>query len=239
MASSDSRRIGVALTAGGVALLILGVLLLFDRALLALGNVRLALLSFCGTLERSSEPRAICLLVVCYFPCRCSSSRALFCALAQWAQRVSSPSVETPACAPLSLCILSGNIFLSSNVPKWILPTHTQGSVCFFLGFAVVLIGYAIVGMLIESYGFFALFRRAVPCLHLSILLSPAQRNLHIMCSNFLPTAVSVLQNVPGVGAILKASPIKQVRSFTFVVSTQPVMLAQPSLPSFCHKCCR
>ena len=57
MASSDSRRIGVALTAGGVALLILGVLLLFDRALLALGNVRLALSSFCGTLERSSEPR--------------------------------------------------------------------------------------------------------------------------------------------------------------------------------------
>jgi hypothetical protein len=138
-----------------------------------------------------------------------------------------------------SLSAYCPEISFSSNVPKWILPTHTQGSVCFFLGFAVVLIGYAIVGMLIESYGFFALFRRAVPCLHLSILLSPAQRNLHIMCSNFLPTAVSVLQNVPGVGAILKASPIKQVRSFTFVVSTQPVMLAQPSLSSFCHKCCR
>jgi hypothetical protein len=238
MASSDSRRIGVALTAGGVALLILGVLLLFDRALLALGNVRLALPSFCGTLERSSEPRvsvfsSYAIFLVDALPRgRCSvrwpNGRNAF--LRQASKRPR---------ALLSLCILSGNIFLSSNVPKWILPTHAQGSVCFFLGFAVVLIGYAIVGMLIESYGFFALFRRAVPCLHLSILLSPAQRNLHIMCSNFLPTAVSVLQNVPGVGAILKASPIKQVRSFTFVVSTQPVMLAQPSLSSFCHKCCR
>ena len=41
----DNRKIGIALTTGGVLFTVLGVLMFFDRGLLAMGNVRAE--SFC------------------------------------------------------------------------------------------------------------------------------------------------------------------------------------------------
>jgi len=63
-----------------------------------------------------------------------------------------------------------------------------QGSACFLLGFLLVVWGWAIIGFVVETYGFFLLF------------------------SGFFPTVLSFLRGVPLLGRILDAPALKRVR---------------------------
>jgi len=54
-----------------------------------------------------------------------------------------------------------------------------KSSGCFFAGIIIVLIGYPLIGMLVELYGFFLLF------------------------SGFFPVIISTMRKLPGIGMIL------------------------------------
>ena len=66
-------------------------------------------------------------------------------------------------------------------------PERLRGSVCFFGGIVVVLLGWPIIGMVIEIYGFIALF------------------------GGFFPMAINVLRVMPGIGAILALPGISNI----------------------------
>jgi hypothetical protein len=115
---TDTQKIGIGLVGFGGFFLFLGVVLLFDKGLLAIGNILfLAGIAFIVGLDRT------------------------------W------------------------RFFFQANKIKM--------SVFFFGGIFVVLLGWPIVGMILELYGFFQLFR------------------------GFFPFVVEFLRRVPGLGMIL------------------------------------
>ena len=63
-----------------------------------------------------------------------------------------------------------------------------QGTICFMAGVALVVWGWAIVGMLVETYGFWLLF------------------------AGFVPTALSFLRRIPVFGRVLDLPLFKKVR---------------------------
>jgi hypothetical protein len=67
-----------------------------------------------------------------------------------------------------------------STITFFLNPRNYKGSILFGTGFVLVLIGWAVVGMVIETYGFFLLF------------------------SGFLPTVVVFLYRVPVLGRLLQ-----------------------------------
>lgn len=67
-----------------------------------------------------------------------------------------------------------------------------KGSIAFFGGIFVVLLGFPIIGMIIESYGFFALF------------------------SGFFPVAISFLSRVPILGSLINTPFMQKVSTATF-----------------------
>ncbi|KAH8939741.1 hypothetical protein BDL97_15G052000 [Sphagnum fallax] len=71
-------------------------------------------------------------------------------------------------------------IGMKSTVSFFLNPHNYKGSILFGAGFVLVLIGWAVVGMVIETYGFFLLF------------------------SGFLPTVVVFLYRVPVLGRLLQ-----------------------------------
>ncbi|CAO1419474.1 unnamed protein product [Diamesa serratosioi] len=99
---SDIQKIGVGLAGFGVAFLFLGILLIFDRGLLAIGNI----------------------LFICGLACIIGLAR-------------------------------TKNFFFQKHKAK--------GSVAFFGGIIIVLIGYPLIGMVVESYGFISLFAGFIP----------------------------------------------------------------------------
>jgi hypothetical protein len=66
-------------------------------------------------------------------------------------------------------------------------PLLLQGSACFLFGFVLVVWGWAIIGFVVETYGFFLLFR------------------------GFFPTVLSFLRSVPFLGRLLDAPALKTV----------------------------
>mmetsp|Transcript_4683 Transcript_4683/g.13450 ORF Transcript_4683/g.13450 Transcript_4683/m.13450 type:complete len:140 (-) Transcript_4683:528-947(-) len=62
-----------------------------------------------------------------------------------------------------------------------------RGSACFLVGFLMVVWGWAIVGSLVEGYGFFLLF------------------------AGFFPTVLGFLRSVPYLGRVLDAPSLKRV----------------------------
>ncbi|PIK45702.1 Vesicle transport protein GOT1B [Apostichopus japonicus] len=115
---TDTQKIGIGLAAFGGFFLFLGVVLLFDRGLLAIGNILfISGLAFVIGLERTFR------------------------------------------------------FFFQAHKIK--------ATVFFFGGIIVVLVGWPMVGMLVETYGFFLLFR------------------------GFFPVAINFLRRVPVIGTIL------------------------------------
>ncbi|KAL7644964.1 UNVERIFIED_CONTAM: hypothetical protein RMT77_004781 [Armadillidium vulgare] len=115
---TDTQKIGVGFAAFGVAFLFLGVLLLFDKGLLAIGNILfLAGLALVVGLERTFR------------------------------------------------------FFFQKH--------KLRGSLAFFGGIFIVLIGWPILGMCVEIYGFVVLF------------------------SGFFPVAINFLRRTPVIGLVL------------------------------------
>jgi Got1/Sft2-like family len=123
---SDARKIGIGLTAFGLAFTVLGVVLLFDKGLLAMGNV-------------------------------------LFLS---------------------GVCLIIG---LQRSVRFFFQRKKARGSIFFFVGMALVLVGFPVVGVLLEGFGFINLF------------------------GDFFPVAVSFMRRMPVVGNMLSAPPIKRL----------------------------
>ena len=123
MQITDIQKIGVGLAGFGVAFLFLGVLFLFDKGLLAIGNILfLSGLACVIGLERTF--------------------RFFF----QWHK--------------------------------------AKGSGAFFGGILIVLLGWPLIGMCVELYGFIVLF------------------------SGFFPVAINFLRRIPVIGTVLSMPPI-------------------------------
>lgn len=119
-------EIGVGLVAFGVSFLFLGMLLLFDKGLLAIGNVRVALayvfciVEQCALLHRPKLIVSIQILFISGLACVIGPKRTL-------------------------------SFFFQRHKIK--------ATASFLGGIIVVLMGWPIVGMIIETYGFVLLFR--------------------------------------------------------------------------------
>ncbi|GLV32186.1 uncharacterized protein CBL_11857 [Carabus blaptoides fortunei] len=115
---NDIQKIGVGLAGFGIAFLFLGVLLLFDKGLLAIGNI----------------------LFIAGLACVIGLERTF-------------------------------RFFFQKHKAK--------ASIAFFGGIIIVLLGWPLIGMLVETYGFVLLF------------------------SGFFPVAINFLRRVPILGTIL------------------------------------
>uniref|UniRef100_A0A061S822 Vesicle transport protein got1b n=2 Tax=Tetraselmis sp. GSL018 TaxID=582737 RepID=A0A061S822_9CHLO len=120
----DRRKIGIGLTGFGVLFTLLGMMLLFDKGLIAMGNV-------------------------------------------------------------LFLAGVALTIGPSATMRFFMRRKNHKGSVFFLGGMAVVIYGWPIIGMLVETYGFIVLF------------------------SGFFPTVLMFLKRIPFAGKILDAPVIK------------------------------
>lgn len=123
---NDRKKIGIGLTGFGVFFTFLGVIFLFDKGLLAMGNI-------------------------------------------------------------LFLSGLGLTIGLKSTMQFFMKPQNFKGTFSFGIGFFFVVIGWPILGMILEAYGFIILF------------------------SGFLPTLVVFLQRIPFLGWVLQ---LPFIRSF-------------------------
>ncbi|XP_065350777.1 vesicle transport protein GOT1B isoform X1 [Cloeon dipterum] len=123
---TDLQKIGVGLVGFGTAFLFLGILLLFDKGLLAIGNI----------------------LFICGLACVIGLERTF-------------------------------RFFFQKH--------KARGTVAFFGGITVVLLGWPLIGMLVETYGFFLLFR------------------------GFFPAAINFMRRVPVLGTVLNMPGIRSV----------------------------
>ncbi|KAK4440443.1 Vesicle transport protein GOT1 [Sesamum alatum] len=116
---NDRKKIGLGLTGFGVFFSFLGIIFLFDKGLIAIGNI-------------------------------------------------------------LFLSGVTLTIGLKSSMQFFMKPSNFKGTVSFGLGFILVIIGWPIIGMIIEAYGFVVLF------------------------SGFWPTLAVFLQKIPVLGWLLQ-----------------------------------
>lgn len=123
---SDARKIGIGLTAFGLAFTALGVMLLFDKGLLAMGNI-------------------------------------LFLS---------------------GVCLIIGP---QRSVRFFFQRKKAKGSAFFFVGMALVLLGFPVIGVAAEAFGFINLF------------------------GDFFPVAISFMRRTPVIGNMMSAPPIKRL----------------------------
>lgn len=130
---SKCSEIGIGLTGFGVFFLFFGMILFFDKALLAIGNVSWWVMSlWCQTFSQCWQPevKIIFMLCLCVFI--------------------------------LQILFVSGLSFVIGleRTFRFFFQRHKVKATSFFLGGVfVVLIGWPIIGVVLEIYGFFLLFR--------------------------------------------------------------------------------
>lgn len=137
-------EIGVGLAGFGVTFLFLGVLLIFDRGLLAIGNVSCVI----NVIDQISNKLSLQILFISGLTCIIGFKRTC-------------------------------NFFFQRHKVK--------ATVAFFAGIAVVLLGYPLVGMIVETYGFILLF------------------------GGFLPATIEFLRRVPVIGNVLNLPIISSI----------------------------
>lgn len=128
----DNRKIGIGLSTAGVLFTILGVLLFFDRALLAMGNVRA---NYIIHHPSGTTPRA-----------RAHSPRLT--------------RACHGACVP-QLLFLAGVLLIIGPAKTYrffFQVRKAKGTACFLGGICIVLYGWPVVGMCVEGWGFINLF---------------------------------------------------------------------------------
>lgn len=180
-------------------------ILFFDKALLALGNVRL---SFESKRDPSSAPN-FWLQIFCFAFDSLLFGQLLFL---------------------LGITLLIGakkTIVFFSRRSKW------RGTACFLGGISMVLFGWPVFGMLIEIFGIFNLFgsdKRSQnnvtdECVRATEKLMHNNQNcfvstsLTLVCvmfliglSNFFPIVLSIFRNLPVIGPVLNLPIIQKVR---------------------------
>lgn len=162
----DNRKIGIGLSSAGLLFTVLGVVMFFDRALLAMGNVR-ALLFF------SNQPASHCRKKIT--PCVSHCSQLLF---------------------------LSGVMLIIGPMKTYrffFQMRKAKGTACFLGGIALVLYGYAMIGIIVEGWGFLNLF------------------------GDFFPTALGFLRNMPVIGNVLSLPVVRSITDRLITKSRLPV----------------
>mmetsp|Transcript_8070 Transcript_8070/g.24217 ORF Transcript_8070/g.24217 Transcript_8070/m.24217 type:complete len:197 (+) Transcript_8070:31-621(+) len=183
----DYRKIGLGLTCAGVLFLVLGVMLFFDKGLLAMGNIL-----FLAGVSLIIGPRGVFRFFFQKRKVGAASAR-----LGHTGRCDAPTSPPHNACDGLigSLSASSHNALCTvslfgvrltlgalSAVPQ------VRGTSCFLGGIFLVLVGWPVFGMAIELFGFLNLF------------------------GDFFPVVLGFLRNLPIVGNVLALPP---VRAFT------------------------
>ena len=149
-------------------------MMFFDKGLLAMGNVRGERGRGGGGGGRKRHPVALHPQNRCH-PRRCPAAVH---------------STFPPFSPPSQILFLSGvalTIGPSATLRFFTRRKNLRGSAMFSAGLFLVVVGWAVVGMAIEAYGFWLLF------------------------AGFFPTALAFLRRVPGLGALLDLPVVKHV----------------------------
>jgi len=161
--STYETEIGLGLTGFGILFSFLGIIFFFDKGLLAMGNVSFLLpcslfSSFLVYIYKCG-PFYICSIL---FLCVCVTCQILFISgvmltiglksTMQFFTKPKNYKVQLSLHIYLHLmsCIFC---FTRKCIVFW------QGTISFGAGFFLVLIGWAVIGMILETYGFLVLFR--------------------------------------------------------------------------------
>lgn len=106
------------------------------------------------------------------------------------------------------LCLIIG---LERTIKFFFGPQKLKGSIFFFGGVCIVLIGWPLVGMLVETYGFIYLFGY-IFMFKIIILRGIIFKIFNFsLKSGFLPVVVNFLRRIPFIGTLLSLPGIKQV----------------------------
>ena len=91
-----------------------------------------------------------------------------------------------------------------------------KGSGCFFSGIIIVFLGWPIIGMLLELYGFILLFGYLFVT-HISVLKNRFTKETNfIFDRGFLPVAINFIRRLPGLSVILNLPGISSVSNGIF-----------------------
>lgn len=124
----------------------------------------------------------------------------------------------------LFICGLACVIGLERTFRFFFKRNKIKASLAFFGGIIIVLVGWPIIGMIVESYGFFLLFRYV----HLwSMDIGVKSKTWSILffvfhSSGFFPVAVNFLRRVPILGRFLELPGIRGVSAFAKYFAPPP-----------------
>jgi hypothetical protein len=89
-----------------------------------------------------------------------------------------------------------------------------KASIAFFGGIIIVLVGWPLVGMIVESYGFFLLFRYRKTKIDRTFQVLSVINSSNF--SGFFPVAINFLRRVPVLGTFLNMPGVSKVSTSIF-----------------------